>query len=152
MKNLIKIVALALVLVMSVTALAACGDKASAIKSAFEGEGYTVSSVKYADMDDDTKYIVSMFLSDEQADKMEDYAVMLCSEKSEIFGKEVLVPKAIIVKCDSADSIKDFLCVKKSDGSVDTTVYEKAVDKGYINGNCYIMSLDSGAIEIFKNA
>ena len=151
MKNILKRALILATVAVMLLALASCGgsaDKSGAIKAAFEGEGYTVASAKYADMGDEAKAIIEAVLSDELVEKMANYEIMVFSQKVVV----VDLPKAIVVKCDSADAVKDFLTVTKEDGTKDATAYDEAVSAGLINGNCYILSLDSDAINLFKNA
>ena len=138
MKSMIKIVALALVLAMSVLALASCGDKAGAIKSAFEGEGYTVSSAKYEDLDKTSKGLIETVLGKAAAENMADYEIITCTKT---------LAAALVIKFPAEGDLKNALTI---DG--DTKVYDEMKDKGFINGNCLLITITPGAIEIFKNA
>ena len=138
MKNSIRIAALVLVLAMSVLALASCGDKFGAIKSAFEGEGYTVETVQYSEMNNSFKAIVETVLGKTAAENISKYEIMTCSK---------LVSFAIVVKFPAEGDIKNALTVEGS-----SALYDSLKDSGAINGNCMILTLVPGAIEIFKNA
>ena len=138
MKNIIRLTALVLVLVMAVAVLASCGDKSGAIKSAFEKEDYTVASVKYEEMSSGFKTIIESILGKEIAAKMADYEIITCTK---------LIPLAIVVKFPSEGDIKNALTV---DG--DAKLYDELKEDGAINGNCMILTLTPGALEIFKNA
>ncbi|MBQ8309715.1 MAG: hypothetical protein IJX80_01720 [Clostridia bacterium] len=138
MKNIIKLVALSLVLVMAMMALASCGDKSGAIKSAFEGEGYTVSSSKYEDLSSGFQTIVKTVLGEEVAAKMADYEIITCTK---------IVPLAIVIKFPAEGDIKTALTVED-----DTSLFDELKAEGAINGNCMILTLTPGALEIFKNA
>ena len=135
---MIKIVALALVLVMSAMALASCGDKAGAIKSAFEGEGYTVSSVKYEDLDKGSKGLIETMLGKDAAENMADYEIISCTK---------LLASALIIKFPAEGDLKNALTI---DG--DTKIYDGMKDEGFINGNCLLITISPDAVEIFKNA
>ena len=153
MKNVMKRVLILATVALMLLALASCGgsgDKSGAIKAAFEKEGYTAASVKYEDMNADVKAIIGAVLSENLVDKMANYQITVFSKKGDVLNIEL--PKAIVIKCDSADAVKDFLTVTKEDGTKDTTAYDEAVTAGLINGNCYLLSLDADAINLFKNA
>lgn len=140
MKKLVKIFSVALLVVVLAVAFAGC-DKSGSIKKAFESEGYTVTTV-----DADNSGISTLLgsaLDDEQKELLEKYELLLCSKT---------LPVAIVVKFSSAKEIKDFLTVEDSDGNKDTSVYDETKDAGYINGNCYLITLSKDALEIFKNA
>ena len=138
MKNMIRIVALALVLAMSVLALAACGDKSGAIKSAFEGEGYTVNAVKYDDLDKTSKGLIETVLGKTAAENMAEYEIISCAKT---------LASALIIKFPSEGDIKSALTVEG-----DTKLFEEIKEMGFINGNCLLITITPGAIEIFKNA
>lgn len=138
MKNIIKIVALSLVLVMSVLALASCGDKAGAVKSAFEGEGYKVNTTKYEDLDKISQGVIETILGEKAAENMAGYEVITCSKG---------LSSAFIVKFPAEGDIKNALTI---DG--DTELFDELKAEGAINGNCLILTLSPDALEIFKNA
>ena len=152
MKNMMNRALILATVAIMLFALASCGggnaDKSGAIKAAFEKEGYTVTSTKYADMDEDAKEMLEMALSDDMVDKMANYEIILLSKKVAGFD----VPTAFVVKCDSATAVKDFLTVTDEEGAKDTTLYDEAVDEGIINGNCFIITIDPDCIDLFKNA
>ena len=137
MKNIIKLVALSLVLVMSVLAFASCGGKEGSIKAAFEGEGYTVTTVKAEDLDTISKGMLESFLK-ELGEDVKNYEIMTCTKGMSI---------AIVLKFPSENDLKSALTVEGN-----TEVYDEAVEEGLINGNCLLLPLDEDVIDIFKNA
>ena len=138
MKNMIRIVALALVLAMSVVALAACGGKEASIKSAFEKEGYTVKTVKNEDLDAVTKGILNAFIDEIGEESLKKYEIILCNKG---------FSTAIILKFPSDNDLKAALTF---DG--DSEIYDESVEEGVINGNCLLIPVDPTVINIFKNA
>ena len=143
MKKTIKLIALSLVLVMAIAMLASCGDKSAAIKSAFEKEDYEVTSVKYEDLSSGYQTIIETILGKEAAENMADYEIMTCKK---------VIPLAIVVKFPSENDIKSALTVTDKDGNASTAIYDELKEDGAINGNCLILTLTPGALEIFKNA
>ncbi len=142
MKQILKrILIIATVAVMLFT-FVSCGDKSGAVKTAFENEGYEVTSVKYDDLDKSIKGLVESVLVEDQINAMKSFEIILCKKG---------VASALVIKCGSADDVKSFLTFEK-DGEQVTDLYDDAVDNGLINGNCYIITLVPRAIEIFKNA
>lgn len=143
MKKAIKIIALSLVLVMSLAFLTSCGDKSSAIKSAFEKEGYTVESIQYGKLDATTKDILKTVLGETIANNMAQYEIMVCTKT---------IPLAVVVKFPATNEMKEALATVKEDGSKIYDVYEKLEKSGAINGNCLLLTILPGPAEIFKNA
>lgn len=142
MKNVIKVIALTLVLAMSLVMLVSCGDKSGAIKSAFEKEGYTVESIK-AD-NEDAKDLLELLFDDEQMEKIAQYEILLCKKD----GLTNIGKTAIVIKFPSADDIKSML----TDEDGKTESYDEAVEDGAINGNCLIITLSEDSAKIFKEA
>lgn len=143
MKKIIVGVVTALLTVILCLSLSGC-DKSDKIKSAFESEGYNVTIV---DTNNDTaKKLLSAALTQEQIEKVGEYGIYLCTGT----GLSSLVP-AVYIKFSSASELKDFLTVEK-DGEKDTAAYDTAKEKGYINGNCYLLPIVGKPLEIFKNA
>ena len=139
MKKLLVGIVSTLLAVLLCCSLAGC-DKSGNIKKAFEDEGYTVTIV---DTNNDTaKGLLSAALTKEQVEKVGEYGIYLCTGK--------LVP-AIYIKFSSSSELKDFLTVEK-DGNKDTSAYDTAKEKGFINGNCYLLPTVGKPLEIFKNA
>ena len=139
MKKLLVGIVTTLLAVLLCCSLAGC-DKSGNIKKAFEDEGYTVTIV---DTNNDTaKGLLSAALTKEQVEKVGEYGIYLCTGK--------LVP-AIYIKFSSSSELKDFLTVEK-DGNKDTSAYDTAKEKGFINGNCYLLPTVGKPLEIFKNA
>ena len=56
------------------------------------------------------------------------------------------------MKFPGAGDLKSFLTVEDKDGKKDTSAYDKAKEDGYINGNCWLLTLSSDAKDIFKKA
>ena len=138
MKKTIKLIAFALVLVMTVTMLAACGDKSGAIKSAFEKEGYTVEAVKYDKLSKTAKGIIEDVLGDELAQAMAQYEILVCTK---------VIPTALVIKFPSEGDIKTALTVED-----DASLYDELKNSGFINGNCLLLTILPGPADIFKNA
>ncbi len=145
MKSMLKkLLALSLALVM-LLALVSCGDKSAAIKKAFEKEEYTVTVVS-AD-DEDAKDLLEIFFDEEQVKNLAEYEIMLCKKD----GWENALKTAIVIKYPSAKDLKESLTFEK-DGKKDTSIYDKAVEDGKINGNCLISTLSDDSKDIFKKA
>ncbi len=142
MKNVIKVIALTLVLAMSLVMLVSCGDKSGAIKSAFEKEGYTVKSVDATD--EDAKDLLEILFDDEQMEEIAKYEIILCTKD----GLLNALKTAIVIKFPSSDDIKTML----TDDDGDTEAYDEAVEDGTINGNCLIITLSEDSVKIFKEA
>ncbi len=143
MKKIIAGFVTALLTVILCLTLAGC-DKSDSIKKAFEDEGYTVTVV---DTNNDTaKKLLSAALTQEQIDEVGKYGIYLCTGS----GVSSIVP-AMYIKFSSGSALKDFLTVEK-DGKEDASAYDTAKEKGYINGNCYLLPTVGKPLEIFKNA
>ena len=140
MKKFLKFLSSALLVVVLAFALTGC-DKSGSIKKAFENEGYTVSVVDAENSG--VASLLSSSLTKEQQEDLEKYEIISCSKTLSV---------AVIIKCGSEGELKDFLTVEDSEGNKDTSAYDKAKENGNINGNCYLITLSSGAKEIFKNA
>lgn len=135
----------ALLTVILCLTLAGC-DKSGNIKKAFENEGYTVTEMTTKD-NDSIKKILAIGLTQDQIAEIDKYSVFICSE-----GSVVSIPVAAIVKFSSSSEMKDFLTTEDSEGKKDTSAYDSAKEKGWVNGNCYILTLSSKALNVFKNA
>ena len=139
MRKYLKILSVAMLVAVCAIALAfaGCSDKAGSVKKAFEKEGYTVTEVKAEDSD-----ILKSLLSEEEQEEISKYSVIQCSKKDGLSSASVTV-----VVFPSADKIKEVLGDDQ---------YDKAVESGFINVNCYLvlpLSLSPDKIvEIFKNA
>lgn len=144
MKKVLKsVLALSLACFM-LLALVSC-DKSGSIKKAFEKEGYTVTSVK-AD-DESIQPLLKLLLNEEQMKKVGEYELILCTPDGLLNATNL----ALIIKVPSSSDLKDFLTTE-TDGKKDTSSYDKAEKEGWINGNCLILTLGSGAKDIFKKA
>lgn len=139
MKNTLKnLLALALAALMLVS-LVACGDKASSIKKAFEKEGYEVETVN---SDSTLVSILLAGLSEEQKNDLSKYELIYCH-------KGLVGDTALIIKFPNSGDLKNFLTVEK-DGKKDTSAYDTAKEKGYIKGNCYLITLSDNCKNIFN--
>ena len=125
LKSLLIVLAVAVMAVM----FAGCGDKSGAIKRAFEKAEYEVTVVNGADSEE-----LKEWLSEEKIDEIGKYEVMTCTKSLNV---------AVVFKFPSKDVIVENLGQEE---------YDKAVESGYVNGNCFLITLSSDAKEIFKNA
>ena len=141
MKKFLCGLSMALLTIILAFTLTGC-SKAGSIKKAYENEGYTVESHSASEED-----LKSAGLSDEDAKDASSYEIYLVYDK--VTGK---VPVATYVKYPSASKLKDSLTVTKDDGSKDTSVYDKAVETGNVNGDCWLILGAGKLLEIFKNA
>lgn len=144
MKILKKVCAVSLACLM-LLGLVSCGDKSDAVKKAFEKEDYTVATVSASD--EGVQTLLKILLNEEQIKKVSEYELILCTPKGALNALDT----ALIIKVPASGDLKGFLTTEK-DGKKDTSAYEKAKDEGWINGNCLILTLGSGAKEIFKKA
>ena len=130
MKKFLRALLVVLAVVVMATVFAGCGDKSGAIKRAFEKEGYEVTVVNGADSE-----TLKSWLSDEKLDEIGKYEVMIV--------KSGLVPAATVFKFPSKDVIVE---------NLGEEAYNDAVERGFVNGNCFIISMLPDSLEIFKNA
>lgn len=144
MKILKKVFAVSLACLM-LLGLVSCGDKSSAVKKAFEKEGYTVTTASASD--ESLQTLLKILLNEEQIKEVSQYELILCTPQ----GALNVLNTALIIKVPSSGDLKDFLTTE-TDGKKDTSSYDKAKDNGWINGNCLILTLGSDAKEIFKKA
>lgn len=131
LKSLLIVLAVAVMAVM----FAGCGDKSGAIKRAFEKEGYEVTVINGADSE-----TLKEWLSEEKVDEIGKYEVITCTKSDSILSA---LDTAVIFKCPSKDEIVE---------NLGQEAYDKAVESGYVNGNCFLFSLSNNSLEIFKNA
>ena len=132
--KLMKILTLSLMLALALS-LVAC-DKSADIKTRFEEEGYTVSSLP-----GNNSKVRAIFtlagLTEEEIDELEDYEIIFC-EKS--------IYSALYIKFPSSGELRDELT---EDG--DATAYNEAVEEGRVNGNCLLIySIGDGDV-IFRS-
>ncbi|MCI8369867.1 MAG: hypothetical protein HFE41_01650 [Clostridia bacterium] len=132
MKKFITVLSCALLVVLLALTMAGC-DASGGIKRAYEKAGYTVEVTSSKG----NEWLESN-LTEEQKKDLDKYAIIVCKKTTE---------SATIIKFPSAGAIKEVL---GEDG------YDKAVESGLINGNCYLL-LPLGLnipkiIDIFKNA
>lgn len=129
MKKVIAAVCSALLVVVLAFALTGC-DKSGSIERAFKNAGYEVTSVKAEESSDLLK-----LLNDEQKKEISKYKVIACKKDASV---------ATVIKFPSEDTLKEVL---------GETVYTKMEETGFINGNCYLITLDLlKALDIFRNA
>ena len=134
MKKFTALIAALLILAVSLS-LVAC-DKSADIKTRFEEEGYTVSSLP-----GNNSKVQAIFtlagLTEEEIDELEDYEIFFC-EKS--------IYSALYIKFPSSGELRDELT---EDG--DATAYNEAVEEGRVNGNCLLIySIGDGDV-IFRS-
>ena len=122
-----------------VLSLASCGDKSGSIKKAFEGEGYTVTTVDTSNSI--VKGLLDAVLNDDQMDDLSKYELILCTKGFD---------NAVIIKFPNSGDLKDFLTVEDKDGNKNTALYDEAKDDGKINGNCLLIVGSSTAKDIFN--
>lgn len=140
MKKFLKVLSTALLVVVFALAFAGC-DKSGSIKKAFENEGYTVAVVDAENSG--VAALIGSSLTKEQQEELAKYEIIYCSKSINV---------AVIIKCGSEGELKDFLTTEDSEGNKDASAYDSAKENGYINGNCYLITVSSAAKEIFKKA
>lgn len=133
MKKFLKALTAVLAVVILAVALVGCGNKYGSIKKAYEKEGYEISELIVSEKESELK----TYISTEQYDKIKDGKLLTCTKSALLF--------AFVVTLGSTDKVKDFY------GSEDK--YNKAVEDGYVNGNCILLVGSTSAVrEIFKKA
>jgi len=133
MKKFLKALTAVLAVVVLAVALVGCSDKYGKIKKAYEDAGYTISEVVASEKESQLKDT----LGEEQYNKIKDSKILFCNKS--------LVNLAFVVTFGSTDELKDFYG--------DEDAYNKAVESGYVNGNCVLLlGLTQGDRDIFKNA
>ncbi len=141
MKTMLKTLTLIALAALMIVTLVSC-DKSDAIKKAFEKEGYEISTV---DSENTLiKGLLTAVLDEEQMEALSEYELILASKSLTNF--------ALIVKFPGSGDLKDFLTVEDEDGKKDTSIYDNAKEEDRINGNCWILTPNSDAKEIFKKA
>ena len=140
MKIMLKKIALIALAALMVVSLVSC-DKSNAVKKAFEKAEYNVSTVDSENAL--IKGLLTAALNEDQMKELSKYELILAQK-----GLSV----ALIVKFPGAGDLKSFLTVEDKDGKKDTSAYDKAKEDGYINGNCWLLTLSSDAKDIFKKA
>lgn len=141
MKKFIAGLSMALLTIVLAFTLTGC-SKAGNIQKAYEKEGYTVESHSASQED-----LKNAGFSDEDAKDASSYSIYVVYDKAT--GK---IPVGTYMKFPSAGKIKDNLSTTKDDGSKDTSVYDKAVEAGAINGDCWLILGVGEIANIFKNA
>lgn len=135
MKKLGRILVLAVVAVLCVAMLAACGKKGEAIQKAFEKEGWTVKVTDVAELSK------SLSFSEDVQKDLEGCKIYTVT-------KGLLDGLVFVVEFPTDKELKDDCkeLVKES--------YEDAKEAGIVNGNCLLicLSLNKDAVNIFKNA
>ena len=145
MKTMLKRISVFALAALMMLALVSCGNKASAVKKAFEKADYKVETVKSDS--EEAQTILKLLLNEEQMKEVSKYELMICKMDGALnIGKT-----AIIIKFPGSGDVKDFLTVEK-DGKKDTSAYDKAKEDGIINGNCMIITASSDSKDIFKKA
>ena len=135
MKKFTALIAALLILAVSLS-LVAC-DKSADIKTRFEDEGYTVSSLSVSDPEVKALFTLADYTEDE-IEELEDYEIFFCEKKS--------IYSALYIKFPSSGELRDELT---EDG--DATAYNEAVEEGRVNGNCLLIySIGDGDV-IFRS-
>lgn len=136
MKKFFAAMATVLAVVVMAFTLAACSDASGNVKKAFEKEGFTVTAIKAEDSE-----LLMDLLNDEQKKDVSKYEVIYLEKQgSTILGNQ----SATVIKFPSKDTIIE---------SIGQDAYDKAVEGGLINKNCYLLlPLGKDVVNIFKNA
>ena len=135
MKKFTALIAALLILAVSLS-LVAC-DKSADIKTRFEEEGYTVSSLPGTNSKVQAFFTLAG-LTEEEIDELEDYEIFFCEKKS--------IYSTMYIKFPSSGELRDELT---EDG--DATAYNEAVEEGRVNGNCLLIySIGDGDV-IFRS-
>lgn len=129
MKKLIKVFAAALLVTVMIMAFSGCG-KSGNIKSAFENAGYEITAVAAKDSED----LTGLLKKDEHKADIDKYEVFTCKNA---------MRTATVIKFPSADLIPEVL---------GESTFKTKSDGGYVNGDCYLISSCTDALNIFKNA
>lgn len=163
MKTNLKRVLVFFAAALMLVSLVSCGSAADKIKKNFEKANYDVVSL--AGTDENAKKIIAMLdLTEEQEKDIEKYEIIVCNEKEaestqgglggflENLGNAIdgALPDAVILKFPSAADLKDFMTVEKSDGTKDTSAYDKAKDNGLVNGNCWLIVGGTAEKDLFN--
>lgn len=135
MKKFLRGLMVVLTVIVLATCFAGCGDKSGAIKRAFEKEGYEVTVINGADSEQ-----LKNWLAEDKVDEIGKYEVITCTKSDSILSA---LDTAVIFKCPSKDEVIE---------NMGEDAYNKAVESGYVNGNCFLFSLSKTSLEIFKNA
>ncbi len=154
MKKILKLTAMIMVVVLSLTVLVACSDKYPAIKKAFEDEGYSestqvealASSLKTALERDDFEINVHILTKITLTGGIRTAIVIEFKEtdelKNAIAENETL--KNALMEFVSSQDVQDY--------------YAELEEAGYANGNCLLVPVVFSAdaleevVSIFKNA
>ena len=135
MKKIIGAISVSLLTVILALCLAGCNTDGK-IKKAFEDEGFTVTSTTVEDSDSAKAFLSALLTEDEMKDA-NGYGVITVNKT---------IRSGIIIQFPSSGKLKETL------NKNDDKAYDNAKEKGFVNGNCYLISIDPGVIEIFKNA
>ena len=135
MKKIKKFFALVAVAVLGLFTLASCGSSAGKIQKAFEKNDYTVVVKQVEEKDSVLKSVytakkgikISVFFELGTTDDLE----------------------ASIKELQKNEDYKNLVALFGNDAKV---VVEKLNEKGLVNGNCILLSLDVDAMKIFKEA
>ena len=138
MKNTIKIVSLMIVLVFAVVCLASCSTY-GAIKSDFEDAGYTLQNEdneKTGEIETDDGVIT--------------YTIHTFQKEGEgLLGGLTQAASTAIVWEFSSD---DDLAKAMAENEDMMAALEDAQDSELVNGNCFLMTINPDAIEIFNQS
>ena len=134
MRKFTALIAALLILAVSLS-LVAC-DTSVDIKTKYEDEGYTVSSLSVSDPKVKALFTLANYTEDE-IEEFEDYAIFYCEKGINL---------ALYIKFPSSAELRDELI---DDG--DTSAYDRAVDEGRINGNCLLIGSIGNADVVFMS-
>ena len=135
MKKIICGISMALLTVVLALCLAGCNTDGK-IKKAFEKEGYSVTA-STVEENESAKAFLSVLLTEDEMKDANKYGVITVSKS---------LNSGVIIQFPSTGKLKETL------NKNDDKAYDNAKDKGYVNGNCYLISIFPEVVNIFKNA
>lgn len=130
MKKFLAAFASVIAVVVLAFTLAGC-SKSGAVQKAFESEGYTVKVTAVKDSESKVKGLVG----DENYDKVKDGKLLTCEKGISV---------ALVISFGSTAKVKEYYG--------DDSAYNSAVESGYVNGDCLLISISPSAVNIFKKA
>ncbi len=136
MKKFLCGLSMALLTIILAFTLAGCNTDGK-IKKAFEKEGYTVTATTVEENKEATAVLSALLTEDEMKDANK-YGIIVVSK--------AIVNTGVIIQFPSSGKLKETL------NKNDDKAYDKAKEDGFVNGNCYLVSISPDVIKIFKNA
>lgn len=143
MKKILTAICTTLVAVLLAFGIAGCSS-ADRVKKAYEDAGYTVKVATLKDNAEAKSALKLIGLTDEQLADGENWEIITATKS--------VLDSALILKFPSSGDLKDAFTIEKDDGTKDTSIYDNAVDKGNVNGECYYILGSGSAKDVFKNA